>query len=109
MLNYKQLHHYWTAARAGGIVRGAERSGLAPQTLSGQIATLETDLGVSLFKRLGQLRVHRAGQGVFLVRTVEAQGEQTAFAFEQDGFGHQRYSTLKRATEFFCGEPELLW
>ena len=54
MLNYKQLHHFWTVARAGGIVRGAERSGLAPQTLSGQIATLETDLGVSLFKRQGR-------------------------------------------------------
>lgn len=47
MINYKQLHHFWTVARAGGIVRAAERSGLAPQTLSGQIATLETDLGVS--------------------------------------------------------------
>ena len=22
MLNYKQLHHFWTVARAGGIVRG---------------------------------------------------------------------------------------
>ncbi|WEN41247.1 Transcriptional activator protein NhaR [Thauera sp. GDN1] len=54
MLNYKQLHHFWTVARAGGIVRAAERSGLAPQTLSGQIATLETDLGVSLFKRQGR-------------------------------------------------------
>ena len=54
MINYKQLHHFWTVARAGGIVRAAERSGLAPQTLSGQIATLETDLGVSLFKRQGR-------------------------------------------------------
>ncbi|WP_068636042.1 transcriptional activator NhaR [Thauera butanivorans] len=54
MINYKQLHHFWTVARAGGIVRGAERSGLAPQTLSGQIATLEAELGVSLFKRQGR-------------------------------------------------------
>ncbi|WP_107220238.1 LysR family transcriptional regulator [Thauera aromatica] len=54
MLNYKQLHHFWIVARAGGIVRAAERSGLAPQTLSGQITTLETALGVSLFKRQGR-------------------------------------------------------
>lgn len=54
MINYRQLHHFWTVARAGGIVRGAERSGLAPQTLSGQIATLEAELGVSLFKRQGR-------------------------------------------------------
>ncbi len=54
MLNYRQLHHFWTVARAGGIVRGSERSGLAPQTLSGQIATLEATLGVTLFKRQGR-------------------------------------------------------
>ena len=54
MINYKQLHHFWTVARAGGIVRAAERSGLAPQTLSGQIATLESELGVSLFRRQGR-------------------------------------------------------
>jgi LysR family transcriptional regulator, transcriptional activator of nhaA len=54
MINLKQLHHFWTVARAGGIARASERSGLAPQTLSGQIATLESDLGVSLFKRQGR-------------------------------------------------------
>ncbi len=54
MLNYKQLHHFWSVARAGGIVRASERSGLAPQTLSGQIATLESNLGVSLFRRQGR-------------------------------------------------------
>lgn len=54
MLNYKQLHHFWSVARAGGIVRASERSGLAPQTLSGQIATLESDLGVTLFQRQGR-------------------------------------------------------
>lgn len=54
MLNFKQLHHFWSVARAGGVVRAAERSGLAPQTLSGQIAALETTLGVSLFRRQGR-------------------------------------------------------
>jgi len=54
MLNYKQLHHFWNVAHAGGIVRASERSGLAPQTLSGQIATLEANLGVTLFRRQGR-------------------------------------------------------
>lgn len=35
-------------------MRAAARSGLAPQTLSGQIATLESELGVSLFERRGR-------------------------------------------------------
>lgn len=54
MLNYKQLHHFWNVARAGGIVRASERSGLAPQTLSGQIAALEASLEVTLFRRRGR-------------------------------------------------------
>lgn len=54
MLNYKQLHHFWNVARAGGVVRASERSGLAPQTLSGQIATLEASMGVTLFRRQGR-------------------------------------------------------
>ena len=54
VLNFRQLHHFWSVARAGGIVRAAAHSGLAPQTLSGQIATLESELGVSLFERRGR-------------------------------------------------------
>ena len=54
MLNYKQLHHFWNVAKAGGVTRAADRSGLAPQTLSGQIAALEADLGVTLFRRVGR-------------------------------------------------------
>lgn len=54
MLNYKQLHHFWSVARAGGIVRASERSGLAPQTLSGQIGALEASLGATLFQRRGR-------------------------------------------------------
>ena len=54
MINFKQLHHFWSVARAGGVVRASERSGLAPQTLSGQIATLEASLGVTLFRRHGR-------------------------------------------------------
>ncbi len=63
MLNYKQLHHFWNVARAGGIVRASERSGLAPQTLSGQIAALEANMGVTLFRRQGRrLALTETGQ-----------------------------------------------
>lgn len=63
MLNYKQLHHFWTVAKAGGVLRAAERSGLAPQTLSGQIAALEANIGVTLFRRVGRrLELTEAGR-----------------------------------------------
>lgn len=65
MFNYRQLHHFWNVARAGGLVRAAERSGLAPQTLSGQIAALEATLGVTLFRRQGRrLALTETGQMV---------------------------------------------
>lgn len=54
MLNYRQLQHFWNVARAGGISRASERTGLAPQTLSGQIAALEESLGATLFRRQGR-------------------------------------------------------
>ncbi len=54
MLNYKQLHYFWSVARAGGITRASERLHLTPQTLSGQITLLEDNLGVALFRRVGR-------------------------------------------------------
>jgi LysR family transcriptional activator of nhaA len=54
MLNYKQLHYFWRVAKDGGITRASERLHLTPQTLSGQIALLENNLGTPLFKRVGR-------------------------------------------------------
>jgi LysR family transcriptional activator of nhaA len=54
MLNYKQLHYFWSVARAGGVSRAAENLHLTPQTLSGQIGLLEENLGAPLFRRVGR-------------------------------------------------------
>lgn len=54
MINYKQLHYFWRVARDGSIARASERLHLTPQTLSGQIAQLEDNLGVRLFRRVGR-------------------------------------------------------
>jgi LysR family transcriptional activator of nhaA len=63
MLNYKQLQHFWNVARAGSITRAAERLHLTPQTLSGQIALLEENLGTLLFRRVGRrLELTEAGR-----------------------------------------------
>lgn len=53
-LNYRQLHQFWAAAKAGSIKRAGERLHLTPQTLSGQISALEETLGVALFRRAGR-------------------------------------------------------
>lgn len=53
-LNYRQLHHFWSVAKAGSLKRAGERLHLTPQTLSGQIAALEESMGVALFQRIGR-------------------------------------------------------
>ena len=63
MLNYRQLHYFWSVAKAGGIARGAEQLHLTPQTVSGQISLLEDNLGVALFRRAGRrLELTEAGR-----------------------------------------------
>ena len=53
-MNYKHLHYFWAAAKAGGIVRAGQQLNISPQTLSGQIKLLEDQLGCGLFRRVGR-------------------------------------------------------
>lgn len=65
-LNYRHLHYFWLIAREGSVVSASEQLDLAPQTLSGQIATLEQNLGLRLFRREGrQLALTDPGLQVF--------------------------------------------
>jgi len=65
-LNYKHLHYFRTIAREGSIAAASELLMLAPQTLSGQLAQLESDFGRLLFKREGRkLKLTPFGQQVF--------------------------------------------
>ncbi|MNQ77658.1 hypothetical protein D3C85_925420 [compost metagenome] len=49
---------------------------------------LDLRISVSLLQGFAQLTVHRTGQGVFLVRAVQAQGQQAVLALYQNGVGH---------------------
>ena len=53
-MNFKHLHYFWAAAKAGGVMRAGEQLHTTPQTLSGQIKLLEADLGKKLFKKRGR-------------------------------------------------------
>jgi LysR family transcriptional activator of nhaA len=52
--NYHHLHYFWVVAKEGSIARGAERLGLAVQTVSAQVRSLERSLGCALFKPAGR-------------------------------------------------------
>lgn len=53
-MNYKHLHYFWAAARAGGVMRAGEQLHTTPQTLSGQIKLLEERFGRKLFRKRGR-------------------------------------------------------
>jgi LysR family transcriptional activator of nhaA len=53
-MNFKHLHYFWAAAKAGGIQRASEQLHITPQTLSGQIKLLEDDFGCALFQKRGR-------------------------------------------------------
>ena len=53
-MNFKHLHYFWAAAKAGGVVRAGEQLHISPQTLSGQIKQLEDRLGCALFRKVGR-------------------------------------------------------
>ena len=53
-MNFKHLHYFWAAAKAGGVVRAGEQLHISPQTLSGQIKLLEERLGCALFRKAGR-------------------------------------------------------
>ncbi len=53
-MNFKHLHYFWVAARAGGVLRAGEQLHTTPQTLSSQIKLLEERLGRKLFKKSGR-------------------------------------------------------
>lgn len=62
-MNFKHLHYFWVAAKAGGILRAGEQLHTTPQTLSGQIKLLEERLGQSLFRKSGRnLELTEAGR-----------------------------------------------
>lgn len=65
-LNYHHLFYFWTAAREGGIGKGAAALRLAQPTLSAQIRALEQDLGERLFEKSGRgVVLTEAGRLVF--------------------------------------------
>ena len=53
-LNYKHLHYFWVIASEQSVSRAAEHLHLTPQTLSGQLAKLEENIGIELFTRRGR-------------------------------------------------------
>lgn len=65
-INFNHLYYFWQVCKTGSVVRAAEALFLTPQTITGQIKSLEDRLGGKLFKRQGRgLVPSELGQLVF--------------------------------------------
>ena len=65
-LNLKHLRYFWAVASHGTIVQAAEALFVTPQTISGQLRELETQIGSELFRKEGrQLVLTETGRMVF--------------------------------------------
>ena len=53
-LNYNHLYYFYLTAKEGSIAAASKLLHLTPQTISGQLATLEDYLGLRLFERHGK-------------------------------------------------------
>lgn len=84
MLNYRQLHYFWTVAKTGSIVRACEQLNLTPQTISGQISLLEQSLNTQLFKRVGRR-----------LELTETGRQALPYAEQMFSLGHELESLLR--------------
>ena len=65
-INYKHLHYFWAVAKQGSIAAASEALHLTPQTISGQLTSLEDSIGDKLFQRQGRgLSLTEKGRLVF--------------------------------------------
>jgi LysR family transcriptional activator of nhaA len=85
-MNFKHLHYFWVAAKAGGIARAGEQLHTTPQTLSEQIKLLESSLGLELFRKVGrQLELTRDGRLAFAyAEKIFAMGAEMESALKQE-------------------------
>ena len=96
-LNFKHLRYFWTVLRAGSIARASAQLHVTPQSISSQLAELETALGVALFRRVGRgLEVTDIG------RRVAGYAEEI-FALEDEVLGLIRDHDKRAALPFRVG------
>ena len=85
-LNYKHLRYFWTVARVGTIAEAGRVLGLAPHSISAQLATFEGALGVTLFRRSGRrLALTEAGERILgQAEEIFALGDQIVETLRDD-------------------------
>ena len=64
-LNFRHLRYFWMVAKTGSMAKAAIQLHLTPQSISGQLAELESSLGIKLLTRAGRnLELTESGKRV---------------------------------------------
>ncbi|MDB5751663.1 MAG: bacterial regulatory helix-turn-helix, lysR family protein [Ramlibacter sp.] len=104
--NYHHLYYFWVVAKEGSMTRAAQRLGMAVQTVSAQVRTLEQSLGYSLFKPAGRgIALTEAGVAAMaLAEQIFQLGEQLPAAVREAATGQG----LRLAVGISDGLPKLV-
>jgi LysR family transcriptional activator of nhaA len=106
-MNFKHLHYFWVAARAGGVVRAGEQLHITPQTLSSQIKLLEDRLGRKLFVKIGR-KLELTDDGCAALRYADeifTLGSELESAMRHKRLAHKEGA---RVLEFRVGVADLV-
>ncbi len=98
-MNFKHLHYFWVAAKAGGVVRAGAQLHTTPQTLSAQIKLLEDRLGRRLFRKSGR-KLELTDDGRVALRYAD---EIFALGGELEGAMREKRSGGAQVLEFRVG------
>jgi LysR family transcriptional activator of nhaA len=65
-INYNHLFYFYVVGTEGSIIKASKRLNLTPQTISGQITSFESQVGINLFDRKGKaLHLSQMGQLIY--------------------------------------------
>ena len=105
-MNFRNLQYFLTAAEEKNFTHAARKLYISQQSLSGHIAKLEEELGVSLFERGPELKLTYAGERLALIARQICSLEQEILREAGEISDHRR-GRLRLGVSYTCGRAML--
>lgn len=105
-MNFRNLQYFLAAAEEKNITHAAHKLYISQQSLSGHIAKLEEELGVSLFERGPELKLTYAGERLALIARQICTLEREILR-EAGEISDRRRGRLRLGVSYTCGRALL--
>ncbi len=95
MRNFNHLYYFYVVAKLGGVTLAARQLNTSQSSLSTQLKTLESHLGLTLFAREGRgLTLTTDGQAIFKIcrKMFETANELDHFLSRKEHLGHTTFA-----------------